>query len=121
MKLKQSMGSSMVLRHPQLGHTSQIQQQLAVTAASSAIPLPEYMVHSMRSDMLVVSTKATQKCHQQRADLLVEVGRTLSLWPGDLGVGHIEGERDRRPGVAKPDGGTREALEGDLGEGTGEG
>ena len=51
----------------------------------------------------------------------MEAGRRLSLWPGDLGVGHIDGERDRRPGVVKPDGGTREALEGDLGEGTGEG
>jgi len=56
-----------------------------------------------------------------RADLPVEVGRMLSLWPGDLGVGHIEGERDRRPGVLKPDGGTRDALEGDVGECTVEG
>lgn len=79
------------------------------------------MAHSMRSDMLTVITTVRQICHQQRAHLLVEAGRRLSLWPGDLGVGHIDGERDRRPGVVKPDGGTREALEGDLGEGTGEG
>ena len=76
------------------------------------------MVHSMRSDMLAVTTKVRLYCHQQRAHLLVEVGSTLSLWPGDLGAEHIEGERDMRPGVVKPDGGTREALEGDLGEGT---
>ncbi len=71
--------------------------------------------------VIIIITKARHYCHQQRAHLLVEVGSTLSLWPGDLGVRHIEGERDRRPGVVKPDGGTREALEGDLGEGTGEG
>jgi len=72
------------------------------------------MLHSMRSDERCTAIRA-------KAHLLVEVGRTLSLWPGDLGVGHIEGERDRRPGVLKPDGGTRDALEGDVGECTVEG